>query len=266
MKKCFAGTGPAGRITDSARYATLRTHDWATRVAVGAIMVLFVTSQAGAQEKRCRILCAPELKVEPTFTVENLFQRPTIETLEDGRVVESARVGRETVFEVIFALNIPTEIPRIGLTLEAIVIPFGDTAVNPFTGVPASALGRSAIRDNGIEIESELNLNLFETEQTGGWLSSHFDIVDKFSPAATPGAKSVYTHKLNLEWDTAVHVFNRLPETNWLRNVELEVSLDYLATGLPKAGDVLGDERFVQKASPWSISFVIVLPLAPLVP
>jgi len=42
--------------------------------------------------------------------------------------------------------------------------------------------------------------------------------------------------------------------------------LDYVATGLPEAGDVLGDERFVQKASPWSISFVIVLPLAPLVP
>jgi hypothetical protein len=57
-----------------------------------------------------------------------------------------------------------------------------------------------------------------------------------------------------------------LPDGNWLRNVELEVSLDYVATGLPKAGDVLGDERFVQNASPWSISFVIVLPLAPLVP
>ena len=235
-------------------------------VAVGAIMVLSAASPAVAQQKPCRILCAPELKVEPTFTVENLFQRPTIETVEDGRVIESSRVRRATVFEVIFALDIPTEIPRIGLTLEAIFIPFGNTAVNPFTGVPASELGRSGIRDNGIEIESELNLNLFETEQTGGWLSSHFDIVDKFSPAATPGAKSVYTHKLNFEWDTAVHVFKRLPESNWLRNVELEVSLDYVATGLPKAGDVLGDERFVQKASPWSISFVIVLPLAPLVP
>jgi hypothetical protein len=239
---------------------------WAQRAAVGAIMMLFAASPTVAQDKRCRILCAPELKVEPTFTVENLFRRPTIETLEDGRVVESSRVVRETVFEVIFALDVPTQIPRIGLTLEAIVIPFGDTAVNPFTGVSAGELGRDAIRDNGIEIESELNVSLFETEQTGGWLSSHFDIVDKFSPAATPGAKSVFTHKLNLEWDTAVHIFNRLPDGNWLRNVELELSLDYVATGLPKAGDVLGDERFVQNASPWSVSFVIVLPLAPLVP
>jgi hypothetical protein len=240
----FTRTGRADEIIHSERCATV-TRFCVRVAAVVAIVVLYAASPAIAQDKRCRILCVPELKVEPTFTTENLFQRPTIETLEDGRVVESSRVGRETVFEVIFALDVPTQIPRIGLTLEAILVPFGDTAVNPFTGVSAGELGRRAIRDNGIEIESELNLNLFETDQTGGWLSSHFDIVDKFSPAAAPRAKSVFTHKLNFEWDTAVHVFNRLPESNWLRNLELEVSLDYVATGLSKAGDVLGDERFV---------------------
>jgi hypothetical protein len=48
--------------------------------------------------------------------------------------------------------------------------------------------------------------------------------------------------------------------------VEAELSLDYLATGLPKAGDVLETQRFVQRASPWSLSFVLVMPLAPLGP
>jgi hypothetical protein len=76
----------------------------------------------------------------------------------------------------------------------------------------------------------------------------------------------VYTHKLDFEWDTAFHVFNRLREGHWLRNVEAEVSLDYLATGLPKAGDVVGGERFIDRASPWSLSFVVILPLAPLAP
>jgi hypothetical protein len=145
-------------------------------------------------------------------------------------------------------------------------VPFGETDENPFTGVPASGLAGRSIRDNGIEIESELNIGLFDTEQTGGWVSSHFDIVDKFSPAEEPRAKSVFTHKLNFEWDTAFHVFNTLPEGHWLRNVEAEISLDYVATGLPKAGDVLGSERFVDKASPWSVSLVFVFPLAPLVP
>ena len=246
----------------------MRTGAKAVAMAVGCLpMASWAAPQAMAQEAReCRILCAPELKIEPTFTVENLFKRPRIDVVEDGRVIESGRAQRETVFELIFALDVPTEIPRIGLTLEAIVVPFGGTDVHPFTGVEASGIGVEEIRDNGIEIEAELNIDLFGADQTGGWISSHFDIVDKFSPAEQPRAESVYTHKLNFEWDTAFHVFNRLPEGNWLRHVEVETSLDYVATGLSKAGDLLGDERFLDDASPWSLSFVFVLPLAPLVP
>jgi hypothetical protein len=44
----------------------------------------------------------------------------------------------------------------------------------------------------------------------------------------------------------------------------LETLLDYLATGLPRAGDVFPDgRRYLDDASHWSISFVIVLPVAP---
>jgi hypothetical protein len=204
------------------------------------------------------VLCAPRLKIEPTWTIENLASRPRLDV--DG-VVE--RVERDTVFELIFALDVPTTIPRVGFTLEAIFTPFGTTSVHPFAGVPVAD---EDIRDNGVEIETEFNFNLFDTEHTGGWVSSHVDVVDKFSPGESPRAGSVYTHKLNFEWDTAFHVFNKLPEGNWLRNVEVELSLDYLATGLPKAEDVVAGERFVDDASPWSLSFVFVFPLAPIVP
>ena len=51
-----------------------------------------------------------------------------------------------------------------------------------------------------------------------------------------PTRASAYTHKLDFELDTAVHIFKRLPEGRWLRGLELETSLDYLATGLPKKG------------------------------
>jgi hypothetical protein len=44
------------------------------------------------------------------------------------------------------------------------------------------------------------------------------------------------------------------------------VSLDYHATGLPKAGDVIGDERFLDHANPWSFSLLMIIPHAPLVP
>jgi len=210
----------------------------------GALLVGLMLAPAAAlaqTEPRCVVLCAPELKVEPTWTIENLFSPPRIES--SGLV---QRAARELVFELIFAVDIPTAIPRIGTTFEASFAPFAD--------------------DNDVELEVELNIDLFGTEQTGGWVSSHFDIVDKFSPTETPDATRAYTHKLDFEWDTAFHVFSRFPEGHWLRNVEAEISLDYLATGLPKAGDVVGGERFVDDASPWSLSFVMVIPLAPLAP
>jgi hypothetical protein len=229
-------------------------------VTIAALAQVSFAAPAAAQGSRCYFLCTPDLKIEPTFTIENLASPPRVEV--DG-VVERAK--RETVFELIFAVGIPTTLPRIGLTLEAIFIPSGRTSVHPFTGSTSEQTG-GEIRDNGIEIESELNIHLFEEEQTGGWVSSHVDVVDKFSPGETPRARSVYTHKLNFEWDTAFHVFNKLPEGNWLRNVEAELSLDYLATGLPKAGDIVAGERFIDDASPWSLSFVFVIPLAPLKP
>ena len=137
-----------------------------------SVLLLFVAvAGIGAAEAECRFFCEPTLLVEPTITWE-----------KDA-----------TVFETIFALDLSTPIPRVGVTLEAITKPFSD--------------------ENEVELESELKLYWLEGEQTGGWLSSHFDIVDKFSPAKRPTDTRAYTHKLNFELDTAVAVFSRLPET-----------------------------------------------------
>ena len=222
--------------------------------------VLLVPALGEAQEGgSCAFLCMPELKIEPTITFENLGDRARVEI---GGVVEETQ--RETVFELIFALEVPTEIPRVGLTFEVGFAPFASTSEHPFTGATAAELGRDDIRDNVVEIESELNLDLIDSDQTGGWLSSHFDIIDKFSPGERPDATSAYTHKLNFELDTALHPFNWLSEGRWLRNVETEVSIDYVATGIPKAGDQIGGELYLDDASPWSISLVFVLPPGPL--
>jgi hypothetical protein len=212
------------------------------RAWLAPLVLVMLSSPAFAQsEPRCVFLCAPAFKVEPTWTVENLRGAPRIEV--DGEI---ERESRETIFEMIFAVDVPTSIPHLGMTFEAAFSPFRD--------------------DNDVELETELNIHLFDTEQTKGWVSSHFDIVDQFSPAERPGATRSYTHKLDFEWDTAFHVFSRLPDGHWLREVEAEVSLDYLASGLPKAGDVIGEDRFLDRASPWSLSFVMVIPLAPVKP
>ena len=239
-----------------------------TRVAMFVFAVVSLsTKPASAQSgvPRCHFLCAPELKIEPNVTFERLHNRARIETGDSGGAV-TVREARESAFEVVLALGIPTEIPRVGFTLESIFTPIGESDVNLFTGAASADLGGAAFRDNGIEFEFELNFDWLTGDHTGGWIESHFDVVDKFSPAERPTDMSVYTHKLNFELDTTVMLFKWLPERNWLRNVELEGSLDYVATGLPRAGDVIGDDRYLDDASRWSFSLVAVLPVAPIFP
>ena len=212
-------------------------------LALGCCLLTPLTAQ---NNSGCSFLCRPELKIEPTFTVENLFSRHRVAEIEGDETVGVTRAEREVVFETVLALEIPTEIPRVGFTFETIFIPFD--------------------ADSSPEVEIELNLEWLRPEDTKGWVGSHFDIVDKISAAERPGDTGAYTHKLNFELDTAVSVFNWLPEGNWLRNIELEGSLDYVATGLPRAGDRIGKHLFLDNASGWSFSLVFVIPLAPLSP
>lgn len=204
------------------------------------VFVLSVTPAWAQEQAPCRVLCAPEFHVEPTVTLTNLFGAPRI-TGSDGIVT---RERRETEFEVILSLGLPTRVRSLAFTVEAIFLPFE--------------------RDSTPELEFEANFIWLPGERTRGWVRSHVDVVDKFSPAERPSDRRAYTHKLNLELDTSVSIFNWLREGRWLRGVELEGSLDHVATGLPKAGDSLDGRRFVDKASPWSFSLVFVLPVAPM--
>ena len=178
--------------------------------------------------------------MEPTVTFSNVFGSPRIVD-EQGTIT---REPRETAFEVILSLGLPTRVSWLEFTVEAIFLPFD--------------------RESTPELEFETSVMWLPVGRTRGWLSSHFDIVDKFSAAERPTDRRAYTHKLNLELDTSVSLFNWLPEGRWLRGVELEGSLDYVATGLPKVGDRVGGMQFLDKASPWSCSIVFVVPVAPL--
>lgn len=207
-------------------------------LAVGSLLLSAPVALAQAPAP-CRVLCAPEFKVEPTITFTKVVGPARI-ARDDGTVVREAR---EAELEVILSLGLPTRVSWLEFTVEAIVMPF-DRGSTP-------------------ELEFETNVVWLTAERTKGWLSSHFDIVDKFSPAQRPTDGRAYTHKLNLELDTSVAVFNRLPEGRWLRSVELEGSLDYVATGLPRAGDRVDGGRYLDNASPWSFSIVLVVPVAP---
>lgn len=228
---------PAGR----ARRRACAPVAWRCMMLAPSIFIAAPASALADEQQRCFVLCEPSLKLEPALTVSNLIAPPRVQDVNTG---ETRTLPREHSFEMILALGIPTQVPRVGLTLESIF---------PFDGPEP-------------EFEAELNLMLLTDEATGGWAEAHFDIVDKLSPGERPGAEGSYTHKLNLEFDIAFLAFKSLPEGNWLRNVELEASLDYVATGLPRRGDVLDGKRYLDDASGWSGSLLLILPLAPLVP
>lgn len=212
------------------------------RRLLSASLLLLAALPAHAQDPTpCRFLCSPEFKVEPTITFEPLFNSPRIVEDDGGPPV---RDRRETDFELVLSVGLPTRMSWLDFTIEAIFLPFD--------------------RDSTPDLEFETNLVWLPASRTRGWLTSHFDVVDQFSPAERPEDRRAYTHKLNFELDTSVAVFNWLPEGRWLRGVELEGSLDYIATGLPKAGDIIDGRRFLDKASPWSFSIVFVLPVAPM--
>ncbi len=204
-------------------------------------MAVLVTPRAMAQQPpACRILCAPEFNVEPTVTFGKVFGSGRI-VGEDGT---ATRERRETEFELILSLGLPTRVPWLEFTVEAMFLPFE--------------------RDSTPELEFETNFIWLPAGRTRGWVSSHVDIVDKFSAAERQSDRRAYTHKLNCELDTSVAIFKWLATDRWLRGVELEGSLDYVATGLPKKGDRIDRVRFIDNASPWSFSIVFVLPIAPL--
>jgi hypothetical protein len=210
------------------------------RAAVPLVaLVLSVANPTLAQEaERCRVLCVPEFNVEPTVTFTNLFGSPRIAT-----DLGTTREERQAEFEVILSLGLPTEARWLEFTVEAIFLPFDG--------------------DSTPELEFETNFIWLPAARTRGWVASHFDVVDKFSSAERPNDTRAYTHKLDFELDTSVSIFNWLPEGRWLRGLELEGSLDYVATGLTREGDRLDSVVYLDDASPWSFSLVFVIPVTP---
>src|SRR4030095_8214024 len=214
------------------------------KIAVTAILALCVAAPAIAQDQqpKCFFLCAPKFKIEPTFTWENWVKAPRIAETDSRGSTRVKRVKAENVFETVMAVDIPTTVPRVSFSFETIFKPF--------------------VEGNSPDLETELNLHWLKSENTGGWVGSHFDIVDKYSRGALPHNLDRYTHKLNFELDTAV-AFLKWTKKPWLKDIEIETSVDYLANGLPRAGDRFGNVTYLDNASRWGFSLVFVLPLAP---
>ena len=108
------------------------------------------------------------------------------------------------------------------------------------------------------------SLALVAPSSTAGWFDAALNVGDLFSQAATPDDRSAYTHKLDLDLVTHLHIFGALPKHDYLQRVSAYAILDYVATGLPAAGDEVPLGRvFVSGARPLALVAGLAFPLTP---
>jgi len=81
---------------------------------------LLGTPQVFAQTPSvCHLLCTPKVKVEPTVTFTNLFGSPRMV----GEQGTTTRERRETEFEVIVSVGLPTRAPWLEFTDGVLTAP-----------------------------------------------------------------------------------------------------------------------------------------------
>jgi hypothetical protein len=123
------------------------------------------------------------------------------------------------------------------------------------------------VRANAPTVTLGVSAGLVSPDQTGGWLDLAANAGDLFSQAARPSDRSAYTHKLDLELATHVNAFAWTPKNTYLHRVTAVAVLDYVATGLPRAGDQVPQGRiFVSPARPTSLIAGLSFPITPPVP
>lgn len=233
------------------------------RTAVAALVFVVTAAPAGAQSKGapgCHSVCAPTLTLMPGIVRTHLLRGPLVRNTATGA---ESRLPGSSNFELIVALASRTAVPRLSLFASAQWLPNAAEGRNPFTLYTASELG-THVRANAPTLVAGASLALLAPTATGGWLDAAFNVGDLFSQAATPDDKSAYTHKLDLDLITHLHVFSAAAPSDYLHGVSLYGILDYVATGLPSAGDEVPRGRvFVSGARPLALVAGLALPLTP---
>jgi hypothetical protein len=199
----------------------------------------------------------------PAMLRTHLFKGPRVQSLSTG---DTHRLPSSSTFELIIGASSRTALPHVSVFGSAQWLPNATESRNPFTLYTAGELG-GPVRANAPTVTIGASAAVLSATQTRGWLDLAANVGDLFSQAARPGARSAYTHKLDLELATNVHVFDWTPRNTYLHRVTAVGILDYVATGLPRAGDeVPQGRRFLTGARPTSLIAGLSFPITPATP
>jgi hypothetical protein len=232
------------------------------RIIEGLITGMLAAIPAAAQQPHCRLICAPALTLMPGVIRTHAFHAPRVRELPGNQVVTLP--GKSSV-ELIGAFVAPTAIQRASLFASVQWLPNAKESANPYTLYTASDIGEQ-LRANAPSVTMGVTLALLTPTMSQGWFTLNGNIGDLFSQAAEPDDKSSYSHKLDFDLVGTVNVFNELPKSEYLHRVGVYGILDFVATGLPKAGDQVpkGERVFLDDARSVSLIVGLSLPFAPL--
>lgn len=237
----------------------------ARRVSVAIIAMAMAAASVAAQDTtRCKAICTPQLLLQPGLIRTHIFSGPRVRDLSTGTV---SRVQGQTSSLIVLTGTAKTAIPLTSVFFNVSWLPNATAHENPYTEYTASEIGAQNIRANSPAVDMGAFVSVLPKTKTYGLLAINLQVADQFSAAARPTDKSDYTHKLDLTAIGAWSLFSRLG-IPYLKNVDVLTVFDYVATGLPKAGDEvpLGERVFLDDAHSASLEVQLSFPLAPLLP
>jgi len=239
-----------------------RTHGAAMLAATACLFWLAAPAAAQQAPPRCRVVCTPSVAAMPGLLRTHLAGGPRVQSTGGT----AHRLPSSSALELILAAAARTAVPRVSLFGSVQWLPNAGEAHNPFTLYTANELG-GRVHANAPTLTVGGSVSLLDADATRGLFDLAANVGDLFSEAARPDDRAAYTHKLDLDLVAHAHVFASAPTRTYLHAASVFGILDYVATGLPQAGDeVPAGRRFLTDARPLALIVGLALPLTPTQP
>ena len=232
--------------------------------AAGLLVAVALAPADAQQSKPCTVICAPTVAFNVAADKSHVFGSPTVRNDTTGAL---SKLPSTTNLELQFFTSAKTRIAPLSVFFAVTWLPTAKTRANPFTEYTANQVGED-IRSNTVTLSMGGIGEIVPAKLTKGYLALDAYAGDLLSPAARPGDASSYTHKLDLGAFGLLYPFAGADSSSAARKSGFYAfaTLDYVATGLPKAGDDVpkGVRTFVTSAKPAALIIGVGMPVAPL--
>jgi hypothetical protein len=216
------------------------------------------------QPKPCTFICAPTVAFNVAENKSHVFGSPTVRNDTTGTIT---KLSSQTNLQLQVFVSAKTQINRLSLYAATTWLPTAKARANPFTEYTASQIGND-IKANEVSLTLGGLGDLIPATATHGYFALQAYVADLISPAARPTDASAYTHKLDVGGVGLLYPFAGMDSASAAHKsgLYLYANLDYVATGLPKAGDDVpkGVRTFLTGAKPAVLIAGVGMPIAPL--